>query len=63
MFYYQCLYSAYSSFLVINICNPGKNLCSSCTMYVFVVLGVVMSAQRMIKDVTERCRRITCITC
>ena len=25
-------YSTYSSFLVINICNQGKALCSSCTI-------------------------------
>ena len=27
----ECLYSRYSSFLVINICNQGKTLCSPCT--------------------------------
>jgi len=25
-----CLYSTYSSFLPINLCNQGKTLCSSC---------------------------------
>jgi len=26
----KCLYSTYSSFLVINVCNQGKTLCSPC---------------------------------
>jgi len=30
VFCYQCLYSTFSSFLVINVCNQGKTLCSSC---------------------------------
>ena len=28
----KSLYSTYSSFLVINVCNQGKTLCSPCTM-------------------------------
>ena len=28
-----CLYSTYSSFLVINVCNQGKTLFSPCIMY------------------------------
>ena len=27
----KCLYSTYGSFLVINVCNQGKTLCSPCT--------------------------------
>jgi len=60
VFYYKCLYPTYSSFLVINVCNQGKNFCSPCIMYVLVVLGFVMSVQGTIQNVTERCRRITC---
>ena len=26
-----CLYSTYSSFLVTNVCNQGKTLCSPCS--------------------------------
>ena len=26
----KCLYSTYSSFIVINVCNQGKTLCSPC---------------------------------
>ena len=39
-----------------------KALCHSIT-YVLVLLGVVMNARRTIQGVTERCRRVTCITC
>ena len=28
-----CVYSTYSSFLVINVCNQGKALCSPCTVF------------------------------
>ena len=28
----KCLYSTYSSFLLINICNQGRTLCSPCTL-------------------------------
>ena len=29
-----CLYSMYSGFLVINVCNKGKTLCSPCIIFV-----------------------------
>jgi hypothetical protein len=29
-FWKKCLYSTYSSFLVINVCNQGKTLCLPC---------------------------------
>jgi len=35
VFCYQCLYSTISSFLVINICNQGKTLCTLC---IFILL-------------------------
>jgi len=28
----KCLYSTYSGFLVINVCNQGNTLCSPCTL-------------------------------
>jgi len=31
----KCLYSTYSSFLVINVCNQGKTLCSPCIILYF----------------------------
>jgi len=30
IYIYICLYSTYSSFLVINVCHQGKTLCSPC---------------------------------
>ena len=40
-FWKKCLYSTYSSFLVINVCRQGKNLCSPCiieaTKYVAIL--------------------------
>ena len=32
----KCLYSTYSSFLVINVCNQVKTLCSPCTYYITI---------------------------
>jgi len=29
----KCLYSTYSSFLIINICNQGRTLCSPCITF------------------------------
>ena len=36
-FFKKSLYSTYSSFLVINVCNQGKTLCSPCVFLFHVV--------------------------
>ena len=37
----KCFYSTYSSFLVINVCNQGKTLCSPCIS--FMQLGHLLT--------------------
>jgi hypothetical protein len=33
----KCLYFTYSSFLVINVCNQGKTLCSPCIINIIII--------------------------
>jgi len=35
-----CLYSTYNSFLVTNVCNQGKTLCSLCIFHLTWLLYV-----------------------
>ena len=36
------LYSTYSSFLVINVCNKGETLCSHCISYLYMFRAHVL---------------------
>ena len=56
----MCLYSTYSVFLVINVCNQGKILCSPCNIYLlqvvcYPVAVVILHVQNM-KLVTIKCK-------
>jgi hypothetical protein len=40
-----CLYCTYSSFLVINVCNQGNNLCSPCiNIYMYTEMCFILTS-------------------
>ena len=39
----------YSSFLIINVCNQGKNLCSTCIIIIIIIIITVMLKYVIIK--------------
>jgi len=43
------LYSTYSSFLVINVCNQGKTLCSPCTCTTASIATCYVSVRRLLQ--------------